>query len=595
MPFSLFHKILYSLLVQTRQRKQWVFFPEDLRRENELARELRISNLLAKCLLNRSISDLKTARDYLQPELGQLVDPFAFRQMPRAVERIRQALERKERILIHGDYDVDGVSGTVLLYEFFRLLRADVLFHIPNRLRDGYSFGQGSLERIRREKVNLVLTIDNGITAAAAIAQLRDEGIDTIITDHHKPSETEPLPPAVAILNPNLPDSGYPHGSLCGVAVAFKLAWALAQSLSPTKRASPEMKEFLLDAMGFVAVGTITDIVPLMGENRVLSKFGLAALQQSKRPGVRALLRAANLEGNRLMAEDVAFRIGPRINAAGRLGAAEKAVELFCTDSEERAQLLAQELEFSNQERQRIQKKIFEEAAAQVRENWDFKKHPVIVLGESRWHAGVVGIVCSKLVEEFHAPAILIAFEGEQGRGSARSMRGFELHSAMSRCSHLLLKFGGHAQAAGLEIHVSKLAEFRDALGEVSREMLRNGVPPMGLSIDAEIPLMGVSKTLCDEIGRLGPHGAGNEMPIFSTKDAKIAGAPRRVGKFAEHLQFHVQQGGKILKAIAFGMGERQEELFAARSVRLAYTPKLDSWAGRGAVNLEVRDFVTES
>lgn len=579
---------------QARPKRTWHFFPEDSSRQLQLAQELKISSILAKCLLNRSLQDPAAARNYLQPEMGQLVDPFAFRQMGAAVERIRQALANKERILVHGDYDVDGVSGTVLLLQLFRLLGADVCAHIPNRLKDGYSFGPASLEKIAKEKATLVVTIDNGITAVGPITELKRRGVDVLITDHHRPSEHEPLPPAVAILNPNLSDSGYPHGNLCGVAVAFKLAWGIAQGLSPNRRASPQLRDFLVEAMGLVAIGTISDIVPLLGENRVFAKFGLAALQQSKRPGMRALLRMAGLEGKRLRAEDVGFGLGPRINAAGRLGAAEKAVELLTTDDVARAEALAFELEANNEERKEIQRRIFEEARERVRASWDFSRHPVIVLADDSWHAGIVGIVCSKLVEEFHAPTLLIAMEGEEGRGSARAMDGFELHKALSACAPLLTKFGGHAQAAGMEIRREKFEEFVGAINAKAREMLAGGLPPARIAIDAEISLGGVHRGLLEEVGKLAPFGPFNGEPVFATRRVQVAAPPRRVGKFGEHLQFQVQQGTSLAKAIAFGMGERESELARGGSISLAYTPKLNAWNGRETIDLEIRDFLVE-
>ena len=440
--------------------------PSPDQREQALARTVGLPDLVARVLLARNVDDPDKVRSFLKPDLGSLHDPFLFKDMEPAVDRIRHALRRQEKILIHGDYDVDGISATILLTKFFRLLHAEVIPYIPARA-DGYSFSAASEKAIAEAGCGLVISVDNGTNACASIDRIQAAGCDVIVTDHH--GTTENTANAFALLNPRLADAGYPDRDLAGVGVAFRLVNGIAERCTRGMWNSPEFRDFLLDAMTYVALGTVADVAPLCGENRTLVWHGLRALAQSRNPGIRALLDSAGLTNRSPDVEDIAFRIAPLINAAGRIGHAIDAADLLMAPGYVEAQANAKVLERHNTERRRVEKLVQAEASEMAAQTSD----PALVLSGDDWHPGVLGIVAARLTEQTRKPVILISFRGEIGRGSGRGpVAGIHLRDALAACSEHLQAHGGHAAAVGLEVRRQDFEAFRARFVEVCRQTL---------------------------------------------------------------------------------------------------------------------------
>lgn len=588
------------------ERSTWLLAEHHAETAARLARRLDLAPAVAALLLNRGHSDPAETRRHLDASPMGLHDPMAMPDMPAACERLLAAVEAGETILVHGDYDVDGVTGTSILMRLFDLIGAKAEWHIPNRMTDGYSFGEHSLERARSVGATLVISVDNGTSAFETIHALKQAGVDTIVTDHHEPPPAHPtlgeLPPAVAIVNPKLKTSTYPFGELCGGAVAFKLAWAFARTLSERDgeadggRVSPRFKAFLEDCLSYVAIATLCDVVPLENENRIFARAGLAALGRSQNPGLAALARIAGIdEKPRLCAQDVTFAIGPRINASGRLGSAQRAVELLLAKTDSEARRLAAELDELNAERKRIEKGVLEEARREAARFEDRDAHPVLLVAGQGWHQGVVGIVAARLVEEFGRPAIVIGLDGEEGRGSARSIPGFSVLEAMHGAGDHFMRYGGHAAAAGCEIKASEVDAARAAIESRTRELLKasgaDGIaaPPLGLDVD--LPLAGLSDGIMHQVDRLEPFGAGNQEPVLLARNARIDGPPRRVGVDGAHLSMRLRDGNKVFKAIAFRLGPRADELLPGTPIHVAYRPMWNTFRGRTSLELQVLDF----
>jgi len=549
------------------------------------------SPLLATLLALRGHTDPAAAESHLAASPMALHDPFLLPGMAAATERIARAIRDGEGILVHGDYDVDGVTGTALLMRLFRLLGARAAWHIPNRLEHGYSFGAHSLERAAAEDARVVISVDNGTSAHAVIAALKERGVDTVVTDHHEAPEG-PLPVATAIVNPKLPDSRYPMRELCGGAVAFKLAWGLCQHLRGKTRVSEDFKRFLEEATSYVAIATVCDVVPLLDENRVFARFGLKALEVSRNAGLRALLEVAGLTGRRLSAEDVGFQIGPRLNASGRLGSAERAVELLLSDDAPSARRYAQELDRLNQERKEIEAAVLAEAREAARACADPEAHPVLVLAGQGWHQGVVGIVAARLTEEFGRPAVVIGLDGETGRGSARTVGRFHVLRAIAGAAPHLLRFGGHEQAAGLEIRADRVEAARAAIAERAHALLaESGAEETALAIDCEIPFEAMTEARMRELDRLAPFGARNEAPVFLAREVFLAEPARTVGAERSHLLLRLRRGNHVLRALAFRAGGRLEELALGKPLDAVFTPRWNTFRGETNLELGLLDF----
>jgi single-stranded-DNA-specific exonuclease len=576
----------------TRQRKRWLVHEQYPQEAQAAARDLGVTPALAQILLNRGLRGTGEMRSFLTPNLNALHDTALLPDIRVAVERIDKALVNRERIIIYGDYDVDGISATALLVRFFRLLGHDVEYYVPRRIEEGYGLNIGAIERLAKDGTSLLITVDCGISDVAEIERASQLGMTVIVTDHHE--QADQLPRAHAIVNPKRRDSKYPFRDLSGVGVAFKLAWAFVQRLSDGTKGSGKFSDFLVDSVGLVALGTVADIVPLLDENRVFAHYGLQALAQCDNPGVRALIKVSNLEGKQILTHHVGFRLGPRLNAGGRLGSADASVELLAAAKEPRSSEIAAVLDCSNRERQHIEAQILDEAVGMLKEEPSRLKGRVLVLSKDDWHCGVLGIVASKLVDMYHRPAILVSFDSGEGRGSGRSIPGFHLHQALLSCRETMISCGGHAMAAGLRIERRNMPALQNKINIYAENALSDDDLVPALRIDVEISLLSVCKELVRELGRLEPCGVGNRSPLFVTRGMQIAGEPRVMGNKGEHLSFHVTQGATSARAVAFGLGSLKDSLSQwkrdGRLVSLVYEPTINSWQGMETVELHVKD-----
>lgn len=561
----------------------WTVPPRDGRAEERLSASLGLMPLTCHLLRNRGFSDPEDAARFLHPRLSELHDPALLADMDAAVARIRRALVEKEPIVIHGDYDADGVTATALLLRFFKALGADASWHIPDRLDEGYGLHAESMEALARGGAKLLLTVDCGTTAHAAVDRARACGMDVVVTDHHEPSG--PLPACAAVVNPKREDETYPFRDLSGVGVAFKLAWALARDAARSPAAMEELKGFLAASLGLVALGTVADVVSLSGENRILVKHGLKALAQSRHAGERALLACAGTD--RPEADDLAFRMGPRINAAGRMGDSRTALELLVCDAYDEALGKTKALERMNRKRQEIEKRILVEVEARILAEGLHEGPAIVVEGEG-WHPGVIGIVAARVADAFHRPTVLVALDGAEGRGSARSIPAFNLHAALVRCAPALASFGGHAQAAGLTVRRDRLEDFRAAFCAAARELAPADLVPR-LDVEAEVSLAELDNSFLAELELFRPFGKANPEPVLAVRGGRVAGRPRLIGAGGKHLSFYFREGETAFRAVGFGFGDRIETLEGSR-LDLAFTPFLNRFGGRENFELRVRD-----
>ena len=573
--------------------KRWIFSPLNKSLQTEIASKLKISHLLAQVLINRGITDIVSARSFLQPQIAALGDPSLLPDIEKASVRINEAVRKKEKIVIYGDYDVDGLSATALMYRCLKLVGAEVSYYIPERLEEGYGLNTDAIKKLKEGGADVILTVDCGINACREADVARTFGIDLIITDHHQPGQE--IPNAFAVVNPKLKTSQCAFKHFSGVGIAFKLAWAIGQHFSPQRKVSTEFKDFLLSAVGLVALGTIADVVPLLGENRILTKYGLSALQYTEIPGLRALLDIADLSNTNLDAFHVGYRLGPRLNAPGRVGNAGIVVEMLTTTCSERALEIANFLDSENKRRQDIQVDIMVSARKKVMNEINLDETTAIVLADQAWHPGIIGIIASKIVEEFNRPTVMIAIAEDIGHGSARSIPSFHILEALEYCKSKLLSVGGHAQAAGLKIHPDNIDEFRLMLNSTTAQRLsKTDLVPI-LNIDAEVTLSMLSKALVAELARLSPYGEGNPLPLFAAMNVKVVGQPRRIGSKGQHLSFYVKQGDVAIRAVAFGRGEQFERLKQnGKTCSLAFAVKINNWMDGENLELEVKDIKFE-
>jgi len=542
-----------------------------------LASELRIPEALAAILVQRGLAEPAHAKAFLRPDLDGLSDPHRFAGMPAALDLVVRAVRDRRTILVHGDYDVDGQCGAAMLTRILRSAGATVEAFVPHRIRDGYDFGPAGLAAAQRVGAGLIITCDCGITAVSAVAAARAAGIDVIVTDHHLPGEE--LPPANAVLDPRRPDCQSEDKHLCGAGVAFKLAQALVQVLG----LSPNLPLHFLD---YVALATIADVVPLVGENRILARYGLKMLADSRWVGLRALVEAAGLAQRPLRAAHVGFIIAPRLNAAGRIGDANDGLRLLLTEDPKEAAALARELETINARRQEMDQLILDEAIETV-EKTLHATDAAIVLGSDTWHPGVIGIVASRLVERYGRPTFLVGWEpgGELGRGSGRSISGFDLHGALQRVGSHLEKYGGHTMAAGFTIRRDRFEDFRVAFLAVAGELLTPEELAPSQRIDLELSLDKVSPDLERLMRHLEPCGAGNPAPVFGVRNARAVGA-RRVG--TNHLRFTLDDGNAVLPAIGFRWADAVPEDWLTNPLDVAFRLERDDWQGRVTIQARV-------
>lgn len=563
-----------------RPQSRWILPTEpDAAAVRALVAELHLPELLCRLLVARGFAASEDARKYLRPRLEHLHDPRTLGDLDRAVQRIVRALTGGEMILVHGDYDVDGICSTTILTRTLRRLGGRVTPFIPQRLTDGYDLTMAGVRAAREADATLVITCDCGTSAATPVAELQRAGVDVIITDHHLPGG--PLPEAFAVLNPRKPGCPSPDKDACAAGVAYKVALAVTQAVG----ASPNPVLHMLD---LVALATIADVAPLRGENRVLARYGLKLLNTTQNTGLRAMIRAAGLDRKAITAGRVGFILAPRLNAAGRIGSALRGVELLLSTDEEHANPIARELEELNVRRQEMDRRTLDEAREMVRA-LDLESTYGIVLAAEGWHPGVIGIVASRIVEEFGRPTILIALEGDEGKGSGRSISPFDLHGGIAQCRDLLRRFGGHRSAAGVTIARDRVGEFTARFNAVAKSVLTPADLVPELRADLEVELNDVDEHLETLLRHVEPCGVGNPSPVLVARGVRVVAAPRIVGK--DGIRVLLEQRGTRITALAWSMAHRAAELTPGAVIDVAFRLERDEWTGESRLQARLADF----
>ena len=555
----------------------WVVSPP--RPETEtIAQALSIPPAIARILVNRKILTEEAARAFLFGAADALHDPYLMKGMDRAVGRIQEAIVRGEKILIFGDYDVDGVLSTVMMMKALTSLGARVEYFIPERLTDGYGIKDEHVEIPVQKGAGLVISVDCGIKAVEFTARAKAKGIDVIITDHHRPGET--LPDAVAVLNPVLPGSGYPDAGLAGVGVAFKLIQALLKEAGKDAGLPHYMK--------LVSIGTVADVAELKGENRVFVKHGLKGLRNVSNTGLRSLIEACGL-GNRKISEgDLGFRIGPRINAAGRMGQTDLAVRLFFSESHEESMALVQKLDELNSLRQKTEERIFNDAREKVEERGLDKRYKCLVLGSPDWHRGVIGIVASKLKDCFHRPVVLFAYEDGKAYGSGRSISEVPLIDLLEDCRHLFLSYGGHKLAVGCTLPRDRMAAFKEALNPLAEARISDDSLKRKIKLDGPLEFAAVDERFLETFALLLPFGVGNPKPLFLAENVEIVSEPQVLQR--KHLKFLARQNGRVFEALGWDKAEWRHVLRRGGRVSLAFSLMMSEYLGKQKVSLSIED-----
>jgi single-stranded-DNA-specific exonuclease len=564
--------------------KKWIVRTTDSAAVGALARALNLSPIVAGLMVARGYSDQTAAETFLKPSLEQLHDPFLMKGMPEAVERVVYALDHQEPILIYGDYDVDGTTGTAVLLRGLRMLGATAGYHVPHRFTEGYGIRQEALEKAATEGYKLVISVDCGIRAHEPLVWAKENGLDVIITDHHLPDEDEGAPPAFAVLNPNQHGCNYPDKHLAGVGVAFKLVHALFRAR--------DRESVVPGFLKMVAIGTVADVAKLVGENRAIVALGLSDLPKAVNYGLRALIDIAGCgDGAEVNAYDLGFRLGPRINAAGRMDAATAVVDLFNAKDRDEARRLAEHLDTRNRERMEMQREIFNRAIEEFESGPDreHQTHAAVIAGDG-WHRGVIGLAASKIAERLNRPCVVISFDGDVGHGSARSIEAYHLFDGLTTCRDLLDKFGGHSHAAGLAIRRECVAEFRRRLNEHAASCLTEEDLAPALAIDAEVVANDLSFGLSTDLQLLEPFGAGNPRPVFATRSLRVMAAPQIIKE--QHLKFRVTgENNRPFEAIWWrGVEEATATPEPNQRIDLAYEFEAQRWMGDIRLQLNVRD-----
>lgn len=578
--------------------KRWRIANCDRQSVAALQRAAGIPAVVAQLLLTRGIGCPDAAREFLDPKLNGLRPPDELPGATQAAQLIHEAIQARKRITIYGDYDADGMTATAILLRCLRLLEANVDFYVPHRIDEGYSLNADALRTLAAQGTELVVTVDCGVASVDEAAVAAELDLTLIITDHHQLAAS--LPVAAAIVHPNLPDSDYPFAELCGAAVAFKLAWAICQCASEGEKVTPRLRNFLLQAVGLAAIGTVCDVVPLVDENRILVRSGLTTLKAQQTVGMAALMRSTNLtEKKHLEGEDIAYTIGPRLNAAGRMGQAEIAIELLVTEDSQRADTIAKFLDELNLQRQSLERSMSRAATKQLKDFDGYQQAPAFVLADADWHAGVIGIVAGRLAEKYYRPVVLIAGDSlgvKPGIGSARSVPGFNLHETLIQCSHLLESHGGHAAAAGLKIHQKNIEAFREAFCAIAAEQLSQASRTAELLIDGEASLQMLTRQTVEQIESLAPFGHGNSRPVLCASEVRLSGTPKRIGATGRHLSMTFDQHGVKMRAVAFGGGDWEEELAKIDGpFSIAFRPVINRWQGRVNVEIHLDDWQVEA
>jgi single-stranded-DNA-specific exonuclease len=574
--------------------KRWHIRPHDRTAVAALERSAGVTSIVAALLTARGVTDAAAVTSFLAGKLSDLRDPETLPGVPDAADRILAAARAGRKIVVYGDYDADGMCATAILMGCLDALDAQASWYVPDRLEEGYGLNATALETLAAQGASLVITVDCGIASVAEAVRARELGLELIVTDHHTFADT--LPEAAVLVHPRLPGCGYPFGELCGAGVAFKLAWAIATRASGAKQVTPRLREMLLKSIGLAALGTVADVVPLLDENRIFVKHGLECLRQRGGPGLARLMELAKLhEKSQLDSEDVAFRLAPRLNAAGRLGQAACGIELLTTTDATRAETLANYVHELNSQRETEERSIQLAATKQAKERFDPDRDSALVLADRGWHAGVIGIVAGRLAERFHRPVVMIAQDSLQGRpatGSVRSVPGFDVHEALVACREHLVTCGGHAAAAGLRITDDKIEAFREAFcAEVDRR-LPQSLRQAQVTIDGETTLAGLSLTTVEQLERLAPFGQGNRRPVLSAAGVSLVEPPRVIGSGNRHIAMQFIQHGARVRGVAFGGAEWLDHLPPpGQPFHVAFKPKINEFRGRRTAEMEVIDW----
>ena len=560
---------------------RWVFQEPDKKLVEKLQFEFDTSAAIAVTMANRGITSRDSSRDFFEPKLNQLHDPFIMKNMDQAVERILTNIQSGRPIMVFGDYDVDGTTAASILYLSLTDFGGVVNTYIPHREHEGYGLSNKGIDFASEQNIDLIITCDCGINAFEQVDYARERSIDVIITDHHIPDNK--LPAAVAILNPNQSDCDYPFKGLCGAGVAFKLACGVGKKLNwPLTD--------LLSLLDLATLGTSADMVPILDENRVIVSKGLELINDDPRPGLRAILKTSGLLDRDIAVGNLVFGVSPKINAAGRLGDANRSVEILTTKNKSLAANLADNLDEENRRRQDIQEKVVNEALLKANAESDLSRDRAIVLAEYGWHPGVIGIVASRIKEEFHRPTVIIAIDNDGiGKGSARSITGFDLYDALTEASDHLMNYGGHPMAAGLTLSDGKFEDFKKAFLSFAESNLSEEDMEPRLKLDAEIQLNDINSRFMHFLELLGPYGPGNMRPKFAARNLKVVGNPRIIGN-GNHIRFRVKQERTSFPAIGFNLSEHYEDLIKGNSVDLAFVVEVNEWRGKSTIQLNLRD-----
>ena len=559
-------------------KKNWQILEGNLVLRERLAKECDISPITAQILINRGMKEPSTVDDFLKSDINSLHDPYLMKDMEKAVLRIKKAASKGEKVMVYGDYDVDGISAVAVLKTVLRDIGCNVISYIPHRVEEGYGLNKEAVKIAHNRAISLLITVDCGISGKQEVEYLSNLGITTIITDHHKIAEEFFPERAYAVINPLQKDCNYPFKYLSGVAVAYKLAEALTRDYGYNVEKHLDL----------VALGTIQDMVPQLGENRILTKYGLAEINESKKKGIQALIDVAGLKGKTISSWQIGYMLGPRINAAGRVSSADIALRLLVTEDEKEAVELAGVLDSENRNRQRIENSILTEALDRVESEINFKDDKVIVLGSDDWHPGVIGIVASRIAERFYRPTIMISFNKNDGKGSGRSIKNFHLFEALNECRDFLLGFGGHADACGLKIVRKNLDDFRFKFNSVAARMLEAGDFMPRLSIDMEIPLNSLKQDVVRELENLAPHGPGNQKPVLLSRKLRLKGRP--VFMRREGIKMWVTDNNITCEAVGFGLSDAVDDVMESVSLDIAYTPTINRWKGTDILQLDIAD-----
>ena len=555
-------------------QKIWKIIEADSALQLKLSKELGVHPLICQILINRGINNKRDLSGFINGDISHLHDPFKLKDMKKAVERIKKAVNKKENVLILGDYDVDGVTSCAVLKLALKRMGLDAQHYIPHRLNEGYGINESIIKLAKKNKIDLFISVDCGTANFKEVELLNKAKIDTIVIDHHKPLDGK-VPKAYAVINPKQNDCNYPFKDLAAVGVVFKLIQALT-------------KKDAFQDLDLVALGTVADVMDIIGENRLIVKEGLKKINETKNIGLKALIDASSIKNKTIMPGFISFILAPRINASGRMDSAEKSLELFLSEDKESAQSLANDLNNHNRERQRIQEETFNEALSIIERDINFKDHYVIVLSKEGWHQGVLGIVASKISDRFYRPTIVISLDKNKGKGSARSIDNFHIFDALSDCSGLLETFGGHKYAAGLTIIKNNIKKFHDTINHIAKDTLSHTDLFPALNIDAMVPLSTLDTNLVSTIENLEPFGRGNPYPLLCSRNLKVKGKPTIVGR--DTIKFWVTDGKLTAQAIGFGQGNMFDLILKAETLDMVYSPSIDTWREPHELQLEIKD-----